>query len=266
MKEEHLSNVVGKSDAAVGGKGGAVSKPLYQRIVQELQSEIVLGRYPVGTLLPSEAELTQRFSVSRHTIRSAVRALADAGLVKSHQGLGTLVQRPGDAGGYVHRIDTISDLFPHDAETRQDPVDGTLVPLPQRVRECFPHVPDEGLWLRITGDRRKLGTAEPFNELEVYVAARFAGVGRLVGGSSGSIYAMLEAIYGETISEVEQVIGGFTSDGKAGARIGLRKGDAGIEVRRVHRVSSDGEVGILSFNRYPIAEYTFSMVLRRAPG
>jgi DNA-binding GntR family transcriptional regulator len=244
------------------GRNNEDSAPLYQQIVQTLQSEIVLGKYPVGTRLPSETALISRFGVSRYTIRSAVRALQDAGLVKSHQGLGTLVQRPGAGQGYVHRINSISDLFPFDAVTRHDPVDGTLIELPSWA-EFFPGLSDGRLWLHLTGDRRRMGSDAPFSEHDIFVAARFAGVGRMVGNSNGSIYAMLEAIYGETICEVEQVIGGFVADGHRGARIGLKEGEAGIEVRRIHRVSSDNEVGILSFNRFPIAEYTFSMVLRR---
>lgn len=243
--------------------GETESMPLYQRIVQALQSEIVLGKYPVGTHLPSESELTRRFAVSRHTVRSALRALQDAGLVKSHQGLGTLVQRPSDGPGYVHRINTISDLFPVGAITRHDPVDGMLVDVPERAHAWFPDLGDERAWLRITGERSKPGADTPFNEHETYIAARFAGVGRVIGTSSGSIYAILETIYGEIISEVEQIIGGFTADGVIGARIGLSEGAAGIEVRRIHRVSSTGEIGILSFNRYPIEEYTFSMIMRR---
>ena len=46
MKGEPLSNLVGRVDVAAAGRSGADSRPLYQRIVQELQSEIVLGRYP----------------------------------------------------------------------------------------------------------------------------------------------------------------------------------------------------------------------------
>jgi GntR family transcriptional regulator len=243
-------------------KGDADPTPLYQRIVQTLQSEIVVGKYPVGTSLPSESTLMGRFGVSRYTVRSAMRALQDAGLVKSHQGLGTLVQRPGDGQRYVHQINTLSDLFPVGAETRYDPVEGKLVELPRRAR-YFPGLSAGQSWLRVTGDRRKPGVDVPFNELEVYVAARFAGVARLIGTPTTSIYVMIEAIYGETIGEVEQVIGGFVADGRTGTRIGLRKGDVGIEVRRIHRVSSSNEVGILSFNRYPIEEYTFSMILRR---
>jgi len=243
-------------------RGEGTPTPLYQQIVQTLQSEIVLGKYPVGTALPSESTLMERFGVSRYTVRSAMRTLQDAGLVKSHQGLGTLVQRPGDGQRYVHQINTIRDLFPADAETRYDPVEGTLVELPPRAH-YFPGL-NQGLrWLRITGDRRKPGVDRPFNELEVYVASRFAGVARMIGTPTSSIYAMIEAIYGETIGEVEQVIGGFVADGRTGAGIGLRKGNVGIEVRRIHRVSSNNEVSILSFNRYRIEEYTFSMILRR---
>lgn len=90
-------------------------------------------------------------------------------------------------------------------------------------------------------------------------------MGRVIGASGGSIYTALESIYGETIVEVEQVIGGFQADDVRGARIGLKKGDTGIEVRRIHRVSSDDDVAILSLNRFATVDYSFSMILKRTP-
>jgi len=199
-------------------------------------------------------------------VRTAIRALQDAGLVRAHQGLGTIIRNRSDGQqGYVHYINTISDLFPVGAETRFDPVDETLVALPDKA-EVFPELDKSEDWLRITGDRRMPGAASPFNELETYVAARFARVGRLISPSSPSIYAILEAVYGEAIGEVEQVIGGFTADGVNGSKVGLKKGAPGIEVRRLHRLLSDNGAAIVSFNRYPFEDYSFSMTLRRVQG
>jgi len=236
--------------------------PLYQLIDRTLRTEIARGSYPIGTLLPSETELMNRFQVSRHTVRTALRGLQTSGLVKTHKGLGTKVQGPGGGQSYIHRIDRISDLFPANAETRYDPVERDHVALPAAAN-IFPGLGDERKWLRLTGDRRMPGSSLPLNEFEVFVAARFASVGRAIGKTSPSVYAVLESIYAETICEVEQVIGGFKADGKIGRKIGLKKGDPGIEVRRIHRLSSDNSVGIVSLNRYPIEEYTFSMLLRR---
>ncbi|WP_156681208.1 GntR family transcriptional regulator [Sphingomonas profundi] len=243
------------------GRDDRSGPPLYRLVVKTLQSEIVQGVYPVGTQLPSEAALMQRFSISRHTVREALRYLREAGMVKSHQGLGTIVQRPGGDRGYVHQINTIADLFPTNVETRYDPIDGTLAPLPED--KGFALGDERRKWLRIQGHRFRPGSATPFNEVETYVAARFAGVGRVIAPHSGSIYAVLETIYGETIVEVEQVITTFIADGTAGAAIGLEKGTFGILVRRTYRIRSDDDIALLSLNRYPPNEFSYAMTLRR---
>jgi len=85
--------------------------PLYRQVVQALQQEIVNGVYPVDSQLPTEDELRQRFKVSRHTIREALRALRDAGLVESRQGFGTTVLRPGAPRPYVHEVASINALI-----------------------------------------------------------------------------------------------------------------------------------------------------------
>lgn len=248
------------------GRSGSdeANTPLYQLIARTLQTEIVRGVYPVGRPLPSETELMARFGVSRYTVRTAIRMLRDAGLVKTQHGLGSVVQEPALGEHFVHEINTISDLFPRGAEARYEPIDSTLMKLPRWAR-FFPGLDSSRTWLHITGDRRKARARKPFNEVEVFVAARFAGVGRLIGTHGGSIYTALEIIYGETIVEVEQVIGGFQADGVRGARIGLMKGDTGIEVRRLHRVGSDNDVAMLTLNRFATVDYSFSMILKRTP-
>ena len=67
--------------------------PKYEQIAETLGREIREGIHPEGTLLPTEAQLSARFQVSRHTIRHGLRALRERGLVKSRQGRGTEVVR-----------------------------------------------------------------------------------------------------------------------------------------------------------------------------
>jgi GntR family transcriptional regulator len=70
----------------------AASSPvLYERIAQQLAGEIRSRRLPPFAKLPSEAQLTERFAVSRVTVRQALRKLAEAGLVVSRQGKGVFV-------------------------------------------------------------------------------------------------------------------------------------------------------------------------------
>lgn len=64
---------------------------LYRKIVQAIMEDIATGHYPVGSRLPAERELTDRFGVSRPTIREAMIALEMQGLVESRKGSGVYV-------------------------------------------------------------------------------------------------------------------------------------------------------------------------------
>jgi DNA-binding FadR family transcriptional regulator len=48
-------------------------KPRYSVIADDFARAIERGQYPVGTLLPSEAELRAKYEVSHHTVRDALR-------------------------------------------------------------------------------------------------------------------------------------------------------------------------------------------------
>ncbi|WP_084965221.1 GntR family transcriptional regulator [Thermoactinospora rubra] len=58
----------------------------YERIAAELRDDILGGAYPVGSQLPSEAELAARYSAARGTVRQAIAVLIAEGLIGSRQG------------------------------------------------------------------------------------------------------------------------------------------------------------------------------------
>ena len=65
--------------------------PRYQLIATTLAEMIADGTYASGALLPSEAELSATYEVSRVTIRKALEQLRTMGCAASHQGLGWVV-------------------------------------------------------------------------------------------------------------------------------------------------------------------------------
>ncbi len=89
--------------------------PKYEQIAETLAQEIREVRYAEGALLPTEAQLSDRFNASRHTIRHALRSLRERGLVQSRQGRGTEVvssrERPAAIG--CHQIGSFA-LTPFD--------------------------------------------------------------------------------------------------------------------------------------------------------
>jgi len=65
--------------------------PIWSSITAALREEIAAGTYAQGSKLPTEAQLALRFGVNRHTVRRALGALAEAGLVQPRRGAGVFV-------------------------------------------------------------------------------------------------------------------------------------------------------------------------------
>ncbi len=66
--------------------------PKYYRLKQELRQEI--GLLPPGAAISTERVLSERFGVSRTTVRQALQELAVEGLLRRFQGRGTFVAPP----------------------------------------------------------------------------------------------------------------------------------------------------------------------------
>jgi GntR family transcriptional regulator, transcriptional repressor for pyruvate dehydrogenase complex len=71
---------------------------LSDKVAEQLTEAIVSRQLPVGSKLPSERELAEKFKVSRTVVREAVRSLAARGLVRVTSGRGVEVNEFG-AGG-----------------------------------------------------------------------------------------------------------------------------------------------------------------------
>ena len=67
------------------------NKPLYDQVFDQIKDMIRSGTYCAGDQLPSEKELMERMGVSRVTVRQALRLLADAGIIETRKGKGSIV-------------------------------------------------------------------------------------------------------------------------------------------------------------------------------
>jgi GntR family transcriptional regulator len=65
--------------------------PLYHQIQQRLLAQIESGEFKSGSLLPSIQQIAARMGVSQMTVRQAVRALCEMGVIYSRQGKGTFI-------------------------------------------------------------------------------------------------------------------------------------------------------------------------------
>ncbi|MGI5336997.1 GntR family transcriptional regulator [Streptomyces sp. CA-181903] len=66
--------------------------PKYDQIAGDLRGRIVRGELKAGDPLPSERELTERWSVARATVVRALDVLRQEGLIETRQGTGSTVR------------------------------------------------------------------------------------------------------------------------------------------------------------------------------
>ncbi|GAA5174962.1 hypothetical protein GCM10023321_79940 [Pseudonocardia eucalypti] len=94
LRDEGLIEAIpGRGWAVVSAKQARGALPRYRQIAAEVRDAIESGQFAVGLLLPSEAELTGRFGVSRATVRQALDVLERDGLIETRPGKGRYVLR-----------------------------------------------------------------------------------------------------------------------------------------------------------------------------
>lgn len=64
----------------------------WRQIADRIEGEIASGHFAPGAQIPTEAALSGRFDVNRHTVRRALASLAKRGLLRATQGRGTFVE------------------------------------------------------------------------------------------------------------------------------------------------------------------------------
>ena len=84
--------------------------PIYFQLKTLLFEEILAGRYPPGSRLPTEHELCEQYGISRTPVTRALRELADEGVIIRRRRAGTFVnplwRRPADRVGAIRVVVT----------------------------------------------------------------------------------------------------------------------------------------------------------------
>lgn len=92
--------------------------PQYRQLYEILRKQIMDGIYKPGDLLPSENDLCARFGITRPTVRHALDALLHDGMIRKHQGKGSIVYGPPNGIGILSISGTTSALGKHNLRTR----------------------------------------------------------------------------------------------------------------------------------------------------
>lgn len=250
--------------------------PLYIQVSQTLREEIVGGIHPVGSQLPTEDALCERFSVSRYTVREALRLLREGGLVASRQGAGTVVIPPSSTSSDIHQVMSINDLVDFAKGTRFVIESTNMVTIDAKLA-LRTGLPENSEWLEIYGYRHSEGLGTPVCWTEYYINRAYAAIGRLLQRQTGPIFPLIEDLFGVNVIEVQQQISAALVSPKLADSFKVPSESAALEVRRTYKITSENkaihegkrtseDIAQVTINTHPASRFQHSMTMRRVKG
>lgn len=180
---------------------------LHTQVAESLLSRI--AELSVGSQLPTENMLMVEYGVSRTTIRAAISALVDQGVLVRRQGKGTFVRSAGP--GIKHSLDHLSPFFTILSAAGQAPetriVDFGWVTGPAVPRQLG--TPDSQV---LTYRRLYLADGEPHAMLHVAVAERYGRTLSRADVEDTPIFHVLERKHDLILRRASYTIRSTTAD------------------------------------------------------
>lgn len=234
----------------------------YIQVARALRKDIVDGVYPVGSQLPTEHELCERFSVSRYTVREALRRLREDNLVSSRPRAGTVVVPRPTSDSYD--VMSINDLVAFATGARFAIESITMITVDDDVAaRTGLSIGEE--WLAVRGFRQSDGAEFPLCRTEYYVNRAFAGIGRMLQRHTGPIFPLIEDLFGVSIVEVHQEIAAVLVPPDLAAALKVEAGSPALRVQRAY-TTSNAEIAQVTVNIHPASRFRHSMTMRRVRG
>lgn len=230
--------------------------PRYQQLADALLRDIEAGKYKVGGMLPPETEISGRYGVSRHTVREAIRRLADMGLVSRRQGIGTEVKATGAQPRFIASLTSIADLFQYTQRTRLKLLAERKVAADAALAQTL-HCRPGQRWLKFETCRYPIGASKPISYTEIYVQAAYEGIRDKLGGAGVWVYGLIEKYYGERIVELQQEVSAVALPARVAKLLGARPRTPGLRVLRCYFGAGERLLSV-SVNLYPQERFKFS--------
>jgi GntR family transcriptional regulator len=211
--------------------------PLYHQIYGTILHGIRDGRLPVGSSLPTEAELGGRFGVSRITIRQALADLVRDGHLVRERPRGPLIIK---SAPIEQRLARLTEFFIADAlaqghdprfvflGARRSGADDQSIPLEIDVSDTVTRI-----------ERLLVDRGGPLALLNSYIPERCCP-DLIAHDLSGSIVPVLESAYGlRMVSAVQRISARLATEGERNP-LGLEPRAAVVVIKRLSR-AADGE-------------------------
>lgn len=241
-----------------------MSKAKHADLTRELAEGIASGKWPVGSLLPTEFELCDRYGASRYTVRMALQELQDLGLISRRKNVGTRVESAQPIAGFTQSIATVDELAQFGAAHvrvvhRVDEVVVDLVLAKEMACAAGTR------WLRISslrmdGDRKR----RPICWTDVYIDPSYSDIAALVRESPETLIStLIETHHGRRIVRIRQDVRAVALSAELAQLLKAEPGSPALQLVR-HYLDAANEAFEISVTTHPADRFTFSMQMERA--
>lgn len=239
-----------------------VARPLLADVVRDgLRRAIIAGEFPAGSKLPNEDRLSERFGVSRATIREAVRGLVEDSYLDRRHGSGTFVTgRPVLRNSLDRNFSYTGYLESLGLRAGKQLLDARVVPADENAGERLAIPPGTPV-----AELRRVRTAD--GTPAIYSVDRLPtdliDVERDQEAMGGSLYELL-ASRGEPIAHGEAVLVPAAADAEIAAALHVAPGTLLQGIEQVD-VSASGRRVLFSLE-WHVPSVIELRVFRRGPG
>lgn len=220
-------------DALMAAVDPAAARPLYKQIAQALRDLVTEGALAPEDPLPTEKEICQALGVGRSTVRAALTALVEEGMVTRRAGKGTFV-----APATMRR--TLNSLYDFSGEVRAAGMEPTTRVLSFSVEKPCQTVAD-ALGIPIDEDvfrveRLRLADSVVMSLETSYLPCRlFSGLS--ADDVTGSLYAALAQGWGVEAAQATEIYESVLLGKREAELLGRASRSAAF---RITRTAADG--------------------------
>ncbi|HMK11553.1 MAG TPA: GntR family transcriptional regulator [Acidimicrobiales bacterium] len=212
----------------------------YREIAADLKARVEAGEFAAGGVLPSESDLTKTYDASRVTIRRALEALREQGLVDSRQGFGWFVAVDRVRQNLAQLSTIERELAERGVVAERQILDFGFVNANAHVREVL------GVEQVLRVRRLNLADGVPFARVTVWCPADLGAALSRADVAAHPFYELLPV----TIGGATQTIAAALAEAADAKLLEVPVGSPVLRCERVTR-DAEGEPVLLSVHVFP---------------
>lgn len=207
--------------------------PLYYQLENVLREKIASGAFEAGERIPTELELIEQYGVSRITVRQALQALSDEGLIERRQGRGTVVSarksRKKRFTGMIHLTGSLDELIEMGMDTPVKVLEMNRVEADLHEAELLEIKIGTPIY-RLK--RLRLNEGKPFGLIINYLPEEIGSSLTMAELSSGALLHTMETKLGYQLDNALQQIHAELADPYVAKLLDVRVGTALLSIER----------------------------------